>query len=116
MTFDFIFMLTSDDKTIPDARSRLDEVLQGGATHIGFKDVGLPFDELKLLAGEIRAAGCQLYLEVVSLDAEDAECFQCRDVLWANNFLGQCRLATALQAFFEALEPGRLGVQGVSPE
>jgi hypothetical protein len=70
MTFDFIFMLTSDDRTIPDARARLDEVLRGGATHIGFKDVGLPISELKLLAGDIRAAGCQVYLEVVSLDAQ----------------------------------------------
>ncbi|SDU01285.1 methylglyoxal synthase [Stappia sp. ES.058] len=70
MAFDFIFMLTEDDSTVPDARARLEEVLAGGARHIGFKDVGLPFDELKALAGEIRAAGGRAYLEVVSLDAE----------------------------------------------
>ena len=68
MTLDFIFMLTSDDRTIPNARARVDEVVEGGATHIGFKDVGLPTNELKLLAEDIRAAGCQVYLEVVSLD------------------------------------------------
>jgi methylglyoxal synthase len=70
MAFDFIFMLTEDDSTVPDARSRLEEVLAGGARHIGFKDVGLPFDELKGLARDIRAAGGRVYLEVVSLDAE----------------------------------------------
>lgn len=70
MSFDFIFMLTSNDRTVPDARARLEEVLAGGARHIGFKDVGLPITELKALADEIRAAGGRSYLEVVSLDAE----------------------------------------------
>ena len=70
MAFDFIFMLTANDSTIPDARARLEDVLAGGARHIGFKDVGLPFDELKGLAADIRAAGGRAYLEVVSLDEE----------------------------------------------
>ena len=68
MAFDFIFMLTEDDRTIPDARTRLEDVLAGGARHIGFKDIGLPFDELKSLASDIRSAGGRAYLEVVSLD------------------------------------------------
>jgi len=63
-------MLTANDNTIPDARERLDEVLAGGARHVGFKDVGLPFDELKDLADRIRAAGGRSYLEVVSLERE----------------------------------------------
>jgi methylglyoxal synthase len=70
MGFDFILMLTADDRTIEDARARLDEALEGGARHIGFKDVGLPHSELKGLADAIRAAGGRSYLEVVSLDAE----------------------------------------------
>lgn len=70
MAFNFILMLTSSDRTIPDARARLDEALEGGARHIGFKDVGLPFAELKALADAIRAAGGRSYLEVVSLDEE----------------------------------------------
>jgi hypothetical protein len=70
MAFDFILMLTADDRTIPDARARLDEALEGGARHIGFKDAGLPFAELKGLADAIRAAGGRSYLEVVSLDAD----------------------------------------------
>lgn len=70
MAFDFILMLTADDRTIPDARARLAEALEGGVRHIGFKDVGLPLADLKGLADEIRAAGGRSYLEVVSLDAE----------------------------------------------
>ena len=72
MAFDFILMLTENDRTIPDAKRRLDEALEGGARHIGFKDVGLPLTELQDLADRIRAAGGRSYLEVVSLD-EDSE-------------------------------------------
>ncbi|WP_323769510.1 methylglyoxal synthase [Antarctobacter sp.] len=70
MAFDFILMLTANDRTIPDARARLEEALEGGVRHIGFKDVGLPLSELKVLAAAIRSAGGRSYLEVVSLDAE----------------------------------------------
>ncbi len=70
MAFHFIFMLTENDRTIPDARDRLEQVLAGGARHIGFKDVGLPFEDLKALADGIRAAGGRSYLEVVSLDRD----------------------------------------------
>jgi methylglyoxal synthase len=70
MSFNFIFMLTANDSTVPDARARLPEVLAGGGRHIGFKDVGLPLGELKILADEIRDAGGRSYLEVVSLDEE----------------------------------------------
>lgn len=70
MAFDFIFMLTENDRTIPDAAARLDEALAGGVRHIGFKDVGLPFADLRGLADTIRAAGGRSYLEVVSLDEE----------------------------------------------
>ncbi len=63
-------MLTAKDATIPDAPNRLKEVLAGGARHIGFKDIGLPLEELKVLASGIRAAGGRSYLEVVSLDEE----------------------------------------------
>ncbi len=67
---DFIFMLTNQDRTVADARERLADVVNAGVRHIGFKDVGLPFDRLVELAGAIKAAGATLYLEVVSLDEE----------------------------------------------
>lgn len=67
---DFIFMLTNKDRTIPDALERLTDVVAAGITHIGFKDIGLPFAELQKLADAIRAVGAKLYLEIVSLDEE----------------------------------------------
>jgi hypothetical protein len=67
---DFIFMLTRADRTVPDARDRLQEALDAGVRHIGFKDVGLPFEDLQYLTHSIRSAGAMVYLEVVSLDPE----------------------------------------------
>jgi len=66
---DFIFMLTHSDRTVADAEQRLDEVLEEGIGHIGFKDVGLPIPARRRLSRAIRAAGARVYLEVVSLDA-----------------------------------------------
>jgi thiamine monophosphate synthase len=68
MTPIFVFMLTRNDRTIPDAFERLEEALDAGVRHIGFKDVGLPIGELARLADRIRAARGRVYLEVVSLD------------------------------------------------
>ena len=66
----FIFMLTRNDRTVPDAAERLEEVLAAGVRDVGFKDVGLGWQELRRLAARIRAAGATAYLEVVSLDVE----------------------------------------------
>ena len=57
-------MLTENDRTIEDAETRLSEALAGGARHIGFKDVGLPLDRLKLLADQIRLAGGSLFCSI----------------------------------------------------
>lgn len=65
---DFIFMLTRNDSTIPDALERLEDVLAAGVRHIGFKDIGMSEDFLRKLSASIRAAGATVYLEVVSLD------------------------------------------------
>jgi hypothetical protein len=67
---DFIFMLTQADRTVPDAQLHLDTVLAAGVRHVGFKDIGLPQDELAALTLAIKAAGATAYLEVVSLDAQ----------------------------------------------
>ncbi|MBY4611565.1 4-hydroxythreonine-4-phosphate dehydrogenase [Rhizobium sp. 9T] len=66
----FIFMLTNQDRTVADAAERLKDVLAAGIKHVGFKDIGLPFDKLLVLASAVKAAGASLYLEVVSLDEE----------------------------------------------
>lgn len=67
--YDFIFMLTRNDQTVHDAMEHLETAIECGIKHIGFKDVGLPFSELKELADRIRESGATVYLEVVSLDA-----------------------------------------------
>jgi hypothetical protein len=68
---EFIFMLTRDDKTVPDARAIYASVAGSGVRHFGCKDIGLPRDELAALIGEIRADGHTSYLEVVS-ETEEA--------------------------------------------
>nr|WP_320119975.1 hypothetical protein [uncultured Marinifilum sp.] len=63
-------MLTSNDQTVIDARKYVKEIAREGVKHIGFKDIGLPVDELKSLTEELRKENVKIYLEVVSLDAE----------------------------------------------
>jgi hypothetical protein len=69
-SFDFIFMLTRNDRTVPEAPVHVETALQAGIRHIGFKDIGLPFSALHHLAEQIRRGGASTYLEVVSLDRE----------------------------------------------
>ena len=72
--FDFVFMLTRDDRTVPDAAGHVATALAAGVRHIGFKDVGLPFAALAEIHALIRTGGATSYLEVVSLDrASEAE-------------------------------------------
>ncbi|MGW1616879.1 hypothetical protein ACWCQZ_47390 [Streptomyces sp. NPDC002285] len=68
---EFVFMLTRDDQTITDAHAVLDRISNSGLHHIGFKDIGLPFSELRSLAGRIRELGAHSYLEVVNESAAD---------------------------------------------
>jgi hypothetical protein len=55
---------------VADAAIHAATALQAGIRHIGFKDVGLPFDALAGLSRQIREGGASTYLEVVSLDRE----------------------------------------------
>lgn len=66
----FIFMLTRNDQTVTNARAVYQDVRHCGLQYVGFKDIGLPFDELKLLANDIRKDGCKVMLEVVSSTQE----------------------------------------------
>ncbi|HEY1944186.1 MAG TPA: 4-hydroxythreonine-4-phosphate dehydrogenase [Roseiarcus sp.] len=70
MSIGFIFMATQRDRTVPQARSLIDEALALGVGNIGFKDVGLSRDALKELARAIKAGGARAFFEVVSLDRE----------------------------------------------
>lgn len=66
----FIFMLTRNDRTVTDASQHLQTALSLGVRHIGFKDIGLPIDQLKALNKAIQVHGVKSYLEVVSLDRD----------------------------------------------
>lgn len=66
----FIFMLTRNDRTVADASVQLQTALALGVRHIGFKDIGLPIEQLKALNSAIKTGGATSYLEVVSLDRE----------------------------------------------
>ncbi len=68
---DLIFMLTRDDKTVPDCLDVLDAIASLDVRHIGFKDVGVPKETMHALAERIRAAGATSYFEVVSETPED---------------------------------------------
>ncbi|APO66339.1 aldolase-type TIM barrel domain-containing protein [Rhizobium gallicum] len=68
--FDFIFMLTRNDRTVADAPVHAETALRAGIRHIGFKDVGLRLEALASLARQIREGGASTYLEVVSLDRD----------------------------------------------
>jgi hypothetical protein len=68
---EFIFMLTRDDKTLPDAEEVFARVAAVGVRHVGCKDLGLPEAELGAFLDSARAAGATTYLEVVSATAED---------------------------------------------
>jgi hypothetical protein len=63
---DFIMMLTRSDRTVEDADTLVDAIIALGVRHIGFKDVGVPFEVMQRLVAKIRAAGAVSYLEVVS--------------------------------------------------
>ncbi|WP_366514647.1 cupin domain-containing protein [Mesorhizobium sp.] len=63
-------MLTRNDRTVEDASKQLQTALRLGVRHIGFKDIGLPTDQLMALNDAIKAGGATSYLEVVSLDRD----------------------------------------------
>jgi DNA-binding NarL/FixJ family response regulator len=70
MSYHFIFMLTRNDRTVADAKQHLITALAQGVQHIGFKDIGLPIEDLKELHQLIKQGGATSYIEVVSLDLE----------------------------------------------
>lgn len=67
---EFVFMLTRKDETIADARAIYAGIAGCEVSHVGFKDVGLPEDELAILLSEIRANDHSVHLEVVSESVE----------------------------------------------
>ena len=68
---EFILMLTYNDTTVKNALEIFRECRETPVTHWGFKDVGLPPEEMKALVREMKDAGKTTYLEVVSLAEEE---------------------------------------------
>jgi hypothetical protein len=67
----FVFMLTRNDMTVPNALEAYKEVRECALRYVGFKDVGLPVSRLQQLAERIHADGREVMLEVVSERADD---------------------------------------------
>ena len=66
----FIFMLTHNDTTVPQA-DKVYETLRGTGLHyVGFKDIGASPEELALVADKAHADGLEVFLEVVSTSKE----------------------------------------------
>jgi len=63
---DFIFMLTRQDRTVPDCLAVLESIARLGLKHIGFKDIGVEIGTLRRLNAGIKALGAASYLEVVA--------------------------------------------------
>ncbi len=68
---EFILMLTYNDTTVKDALEIFRDCKDTPVTHWGFKDVGLPPEEMRALVQEMKEAGKTTYLEVVSLSEEE---------------------------------------------
>ena len=68
---ELIVMLTHHDETVPDALKLFERTRDYPIKHWGFKDVGLPPQEMKAVAAAMKEAGKITFLEVVSLSEED---------------------------------------------
>ncbi|OYY03920.1 MAG: hypothetical protein B7Y73_05590, partial [Acidocella sp. 35-58-6] len=62
----FIFMLTRDDRTIPNCLDIIEQITPLNIRHIGFKDIGADLETLRTLNQKIQASGAASYLEVVA--------------------------------------------------
>ena len=65
-----IVMLTNHDVTVNNAREVFETCCDLPVQHWGFKDVGLPEDQMKALAKRMKECGKTTYLEVVTYTEE----------------------------------------------
>lgn len=68
---EFIFMLTHHDATVADALDVYDALRPTGLRHVGFKDIGASPETLSELTRRMHDDGRTVYLEVVSVSADD---------------------------------------------
>jgi len=92
-------MLTRRDRTVEDAEDLVDAVADAGVRHIGFKDVGVPFDTLARVTERVHALGGVCYLEVVSTTpASAAASISAGAALGVDCILGGTDVSVARQA------------------
>lgn len=68
----FIFMLTYNDMTVKNALKVYEEIRTTKVKFVGFKDIGLPLDQLKKLVKMMKQDNRTTFLEVVSESREAA--------------------------------------------
>jgi hypothetical protein len=76
----FIFMLTKNDVTVPDALEVFSRIRHFGVRQIGFKDIGLPKEKLMRLVRLMHDSRMQTFLEVVS-ETEEASMNSARSAI-----------------------------------
>jgi hypothetical protein len=67
----FVFMLTHDDATVPEAAAICRQIAPLDIDVVGFKDIGLPPSALAEVVAVLRDQGREIALEVVSVTRED---------------------------------------------
>src|SRR3546814_2407880 len=70
---DFIFMFTHADETVGDCLEVFETAARAGVKHMGFKDLGVPYEILVELNRRIKAAGAVSYFEVVRSEEHTSE-------------------------------------------
>jgi hypothetical protein len=68
---ELIVMLTHQDRTVSNALELFERTKDYPIAHWGFKDVGLPAEEMKRVVRAMKDAGKTTFLEVVSLSEEE---------------------------------------------
>ena len=71
MNSQIIIMLTHNDRTVPNALEVFESCKDLPVKFWGFKDVGLPKDQMRQLIGAMKAAGKTTFLEFVSYSEEE---------------------------------------------
>ena len=94
----FILMLTQHDETVDNAFDAYDSLRDSPVRYVGFKDVGLPVEDLKRLAERIRADGRKVMLEVVATsEATELESVQAALEIGVDYLLGGRHVEEALK-------------------
>ena len=68
---ELIVMLTHNDVTVPNAREVFEGAKDAKAKFWGFKEVGLPLDEMKALYDYMKECGKTTFMEVVAYTEEE---------------------------------------------